>query len=175
MITNRATKQDYIQLQNKKSNAQGRHFEDYIEKACNIYREKGIANIKKVPEPFRVTKLYPNGTFTGRFIAKAEPDFKGTLKNGRSIVFEAKMTSKDRIMQNVLTDAQARALENHSILGAYTGVCVNIQDSYYFIPYGIWANMKEIYGRKYLTRTDIEVYEVDFNCAVMFLNYKNKE
>lgn len=64
-------------FQSLKNNAQGRFFEEQIERACNYYREKNIANIHKVPEPFRVLKKLPAGKFTGQFLRKAEPDFKG--------------------------------------------------------------------------------------------------
>lgn len=43
-------------FQSLKNNAQGQFFEQQIERACNYYREKNIANIHKTPEPFRVIK-----------------------------------------------------------------------------------------------------------------------
>ena len=41
-------------FQNMMNNAQGRYFEKFIEGGCIYYREKGIAVIEKVPEPFKV-------------------------------------------------------------------------------------------------------------------------
>lgn len=160
----------YISMVN---NAQGHLFEDCIKAGCNDYYSKGIALIDKTPEPFRVTKKYPNGTFSGRFTALAQPDFQGTLKGGRSICFEAKYTSTDRIKRNVLSDNQMEVLEKHLQLGAIAAVCVNIQDKYFFIPWEIWRDMKAHYGRQYVTAEDIELYRVGFRGYVMFLDYLN--
>jgi recombination protein U len=160
--------------QNQRNNAQGRFFENYISSACVTYAQRGIAQVEKVPEPFRVMKKFVDGTFTGRFIALAQPDFQGTLKGGRSIVFEAKYTSTDRITRRVLTDKQMEMLENHMKLGALTGICTCIVDKFYFIPWETWRDMKILYGRQYLKTEDIEEYRVRFNGSVMFLDYINK-
>nr|DAU70918.1 MAG TPA: recombination protein [Caudoviricetes sp.] len=154
-----------------KSNAQGHIFEQSIERACTIYRDRNIAHIIKVPEPFRVMKKLQNGIFQGRFTARAEPDFQGTLSSGQSIVFEAKHTMQDKMLQSVLTDVQIHSLLTHESLGAKAGVCISIQDEFFFIPIRIWANMKELYGRKYIRADDIQEYKVKFNGAVMFLDY----
>lgn len=99
---------------------------------CRMYESHGIASIDKTPEPFRVTsKNHRTGEFTGRFSTHAQPDFQGTLYGGRSIMFEAKRTSKDRITRNVLTDTQMDVLEKHSRLGALCGVCICIQDDFF--------------------------------------------
>lgn len=93
----------------------------------------------------------------------------GTVYGGRSIMFEAKRTSKDRITRNVLTDTQMDVLEKHSRLGALCGVCICIQDDFFFIPWNVWRDMKEMYGRQYLKPDDIEEYKVKFDGAVHFL------
>lgn len=100
------------QYKNRLNNAQGQHFEREILAGCRMYESHGIATIDKTPEPFRVTsKNHRTGEFTGRFSTHAQPDFQGTLYGGRSIMFEAKRTSKDRITRNVLTDTQMDVLE----------------------------------------------------------------
>lgn len=162
------------QCRNRLSNAQGQHFEREILAGCRRYKDLGLAVIDKTPEPFRVMKKNPNGVFTGRFTALAQPDFQGTLKNGRSIVFEAKMTLKDRIQRNVLTDTQMQALEAHEGLGAFAAVCVSIGNGFYFIPWEAWRDMKDIYGHQYVTPEQIAEYEVKFDGSVRFLEYKNK-
>ncbi len=160
--------------QNRLNNAQGQHFEREILAGCGRYKDLGLAVIDKTPEPFRVMKKNPNGIFTGRFTALAQPDFQGTLKNGRSIVFEAKMTMKDRMQRNVLTDTQMRALEAHEGLGAVAAVCVSIGYGFYFIPWEVWRDMKDIFGHQYVTPEQIAEYEVKFDGAVRFLEYKGK-
>ena len=98
------------QYKNRLNNAQGQHFEREILAGCRMYESHGIATIDKTPEPFRVTsKNHRTGEFTGRFSTHAQPDFQGTLYGGRSIMFEAKRTSKDRITRNVLTDTPTLA------------------------------------------------------------------
>jgi recombination protein U len=158
------------QYQNRRNNAQGQHFEREILAGCRYYAQHNIAVIDKTPEPFRVQKKSRDGIFTGRFSTPAQPDFQGTLYGGRSIMFEAKRTSKDRITRNVLTDTQMEALEKHNRLGALCGVCVNIQDDFFFIPWNVWRDMKEIYGRQYITVADVDKYRVKFDGAVHFLD-----
>lgn len=160
-------------FQNKMNNAQGQHFEREIIAGCRIYRDKGIAEIDKTPEPYRVLKKDYDGTFKGRFTAHAQPDFQGTLATGKSIVFEAKQTLKDRIQRSVLTDTQMKILESHKKMGALTAVCVNIQHRFFFVPWTIWRNMKSIYGHQYITPSEIAEYEIKFDGAVRFLEYKN--
>ena len=43
-------------VQGAVSNARGRDFEDYLDRACQLYRNNGIANIEKTPEPFKCLK-----------------------------------------------------------------------------------------------------------------------
>lgn len=161
------------QYQNKINNAQGQHFEREILAGCRIYADKKIACIDKTPEPFRVSKKSRDGVFTGRFSTPAQPDFQGTLYGGRSIMFEAKRTSKERINRNVLTDTQMEVLERHNRIGAMCGVCVSIQDDFFFIPWNVWRDMKEIFGRQYITAADVEEYKVIFDGAVHFLGNMN--
>lgn len=159
------------QYKNRVNNAQGQHFENEILAGCKMYERHGIATIDKTPEPFRVTsKNHRTGEFTGRFSKHAQPDFQGTLYGGRSIMFEAKRTSKDRITRNVLTDTQMDVLEAHNRLGALCGVCICIQDEFFFIPWNMWRDMKEMYGRQYLKPEYIEEYKVRFDGAVHFLD-----
>ena len=154
----------------KKNNAQGHFFEGFIKTACAVYKQKGIAYVEKMPEPFMVLEKRDKGIFKGRFIAHAQPDFMGTLSGGRSICFEAKYTSTDKLGQNVLTGEQWDSLEQHWKAGAKAGVCAGIGDVYAFIPWPVWRSMQDIYGRKYMTAEDLEPYRVRFNGACMFLD-----
>ncbi|HBF65239.1 MAG TPA: hypothetical protein DDW34_05195, partial [Clostridium sp.] len=96
--------------------------------------------------------------------------FQGTLEDGKSIVFEAKTTTTDRLKRDILTMEQQDALERHLNLGAVAAVCVSIEDKFFFIPWEIWRDMKKHYGRKYVTAEDIEEYRVKFNGTVLFLD-----
>lgn len=157
--------------QNTVNNAQGHIFEDAILCGCAWYRQAGIAEIDKTPEPFRVMAKFNDGIFKGRFTARAQPDFQGTITGGRSIVFEAKYTTTDRLNRNVLTVKQMEALEQHRQLGALAYVCAGIRDKHFFIPWVDWEHMKERFGRQYVTAEDLEPFRVKFNGAVMFLDF----
>lgn len=160
------------QYQNWVNNAQGHDFEQAIERACAIYAQQGIAWIEKTPEPFRVTeKSKSGGVFQGRFTARAQPDFQGTVKGGRSIVFEAKYTSTDRLRRDVLTDWQMETLERHGRLGAIAFVCAGIRGSFFTVPWTRWKDMKHFWGRQYVTANDLEPCRVRFDGAVRFLEY----
>lgn len=162
------------QYQGRVNNAQGRLFEDRILAACEYYRRMEWADMHKTPEPFRCLHKNERGKFTGQFIAKAQPDFCGTLNNGQSIVFEAKFTRNDRINKNVLTDKQSETLGLADKMKAKAFVCLGIQNRVFLLPYCIWADMKMIYGRQYLKPDDIAYFEIsqDLNC-ILFLHYIN--
>lgn len=163
--------QEKRSLKSRKNNTKGHLFEGYIEGACAYYKRAGKAVITKVPEPFRVTSTKRNGEFTGRFIANAQPDFVGTICGGKTICFEAKYTTTDKMQQSVVTETQAEALDDYGRMGAMVGVCIGIKDTFAFIPWDIWKDMKEIYGRKYLTELDIQPYKVRFlNGHCLFLD-----
>ena len=157
--------------QNTVNNAQGHFFENGIKAGCQMYEDSKRAKIEKTPEPFRVMKKHPDGTFTGRFTSLAQPDFQGTLHGGRSICFEAKYTTTDRMKRSALTEKQMETLDFHYSLEAVAAVCIGIKDKFYFIPWQVWRDMKQIYNRQYLLQSDIEQYRVKFTGAVLFLDY----
>lgn len=152
------------------NNNKGKQLEDAISLACKYYRSKEIAMIEKTPEPFRTTKTNRDGTFSGRFTGNAQPDFQGTLAGGRSIVFEAKATSTDRLKKSVLTPEQSDQLQLHYDLGAISGVCCNIGKTYAFVPWLRWSNMKEHYGRLHLLEEELKEFEVRTPGYVDFLS-----
>ena len=83
------------QYQGYRNRELGAGLEEYIKAACEVYRLYNLAEVEKTPEPVKVMgpkHQLSNGAFgfEGVFTAQAQPDFKGTLKGGRSVVFEAK-------------------------------------------------------------------------------------
>lgn len=154
-----------------KNNARGGFFEGCIKAACEFYKSRGVAVVEKMPEPFKVTSTSRDGTFTGRFIANAQPDFMGTLRGGRAICFEAKYTSTDQIKQSVITQTQWDSLEAHWAAGAKAGVCVGVGDVFGFVPWGVWRNLKGVFGHKHMTAADLERFRVKFNGCCLFLDY----
>ena len=164
-----------LQYQNKVNNAQGHAFEDLIKRGCTTYLMQDRAIIDKTPEPFCVMEKSRDGIFKGRFTARAQPDFQGTLAGGRSIVFEAKYTTTDRMKRDVLTEEQRDALERHAARGAVAAVCAGIGDKFFFVPWSVWRDMKEHFGRKYVTAANLEPFRVRFNGAVLFLDWKHSK
>ena len=98
---------------------------------------------------------------------KANAIWEGTLKGGRSIVFEAKHTSSDRIMQDAVKLHQAQHLESSSELGAVCFVIVSMGGGFYRVPWEDWKNMKAIYGHKYLNQQEIEKYKIPYRRGII--------
>lgn len=149
------------QIQGKQAKLLGEYFENCITRALEDYKARGEAFIEKTPEPMRPLQSLGRGMFKACFTKCAQPDFKGTLKGGRAIVFEAKHTDDDKITASRLTDEQVEALELHSQLGAITFVLVGIGfNDVYRVPWDIWKNMKDIYGHKHMKQSELEEFRV---------------
>lgn len=149
------------QLMGSRSRAAGLAFEKLIEASCEVYKNRKLAYIEKTPEPMRpISGADRQGKFTAIYTATAQPDYKGTLAGGRAVVFEAKHTDSDTMKQERVTPAQAEALSMHYNLGALCFVLISIKDRYFAVPWTVWDGMKQIYGRKYITASDVKEYEV---------------
>lgn len=156
------------QYQGYKNRELGAQLEEYIKAACEVYRLYHLAEVEKTPEPFKVMgpkHQLGNGAwgFEGVFTAPAQPDFKGTLKGGRSVVFEAKASETGQIKQSAVTEEQARALTSHEALGAVAFVLVSLSmRDFYRVPWSTWKNMKALFGHKYMSAVELEKYRVLF-------------
>ena len=162
------------------SRAAGEHFESMIEASCIWHREHGLACIDKTPEPMKpLSKPNFRGQFLACYTKAAQPDFKGTLAGGQSVVFEAKHTDADRITYDRLTADQIDDLDMHYKLGAVAFVLVSFGlQGFYRIPWEVWRDMKELYGRKYITEEECERYRVPFVSGVIRMMdyvYKSEE
>jgi len=161
-------------LMGARNRAAGRNFEEIIEAACQFYSDKGIAYILKTPEPMQPTKDLGNGKFIAHFAKKAQPDFKGTLAGGKTVAFEAKHTSTDRMLQSVVSDEQTKAFNLYTKMGAECFVLVSFDFRLFFkIPWAVWCKMKDLYGRKYITPEDIQQYRITYRNGV--LDFLRKE
>lgn len=135
--------------------AQGKQFEERIDAALAYYDRLGMASVEKTPEPMRPLKRLSEGRFVAVFEKPAQPDYKGTLKGGRAVVFEAKHTSTGQMEQSRVTEAQAKRLNQHQALGA---LCFVVE--VFRVPWKVWRDMKAAFGRKYVTPKDLEEYRV---------------
>ena len=70
----------------------------------------------------------------------------------------------------MISDKQEEVLSYKSVLGAVVGVCVGIVDRYFFVPWEVWDNMEEIYGKKSVNADDLAKFEVKFRHGIMFLD-----
>ena len=161
---------------NKKSRAEGKTFEEALERGCSFYLENGTAFIVKVPENRKVVGR--TGGRTSMMLCvndkKSQPDFVGTLKGGRSIAFEAKHTDKGRIDYTKVTDYQREQLRKHQDMGADCYVAVGFSSDYdengkkyassfdfngeieavFFIPFNVWENMQTLVGHNWFSLND---------------------
>ena len=145
------------QLQGKINREYGKYFEEQIEAICEIYRLNNLAIIEKTPEPMKIIKHIENGHFETVFEKSAQPDFKGVIKGGRTVVFDAKFTEADRIKYQVLSDFQREELLGYHALGAMTFVLVGFLDGkMYPVDIEIWDQMKEKFGRKYIKQEELD-------------------
>ncbi|MBR1738311.1 MAG: Holliday junction resolvase RecU [Firmicutes bacterium] len=157
-------------IRGRRNKATGEYFEKIIERACKYYSDIGVAEIQKTPEPMRVIQRLGNGRFMAVFTKSAQPDYKGTLRGGQAIVFEAKHTDGEKMMQSVITAEQEKRLNKHFELGASCYVLVSFElKEYFFVPWEVFRGMKGIFGRKYIKPDDIREYEVKYSKYLNFL------
>lgn len=143
------------------SREKGKLFERRLDAAFAYYAEHGSAIIEKTPEPMRPTKSLGNGRFVAHFEKKAQADYKGVLKGGRTIIFEAKFTASDRLEQNRVGQNQTGYMERYSSLGARCFIVIGFSSGgVYRIPWKIWREMKDVFGRKYVKESDLGAYRV---------------
>lgn len=159
------------QIKGARNKRDGKIFEELIEAACVQYFIDKVAKIEKTPEPIKQLGPKQEG---GRFIAayekSAQVDFKGTLKGGRTVCFDAKHTETDRIQRSAISSDQEECLDGYMEMGATCFVLVGFSFRDFFrVPWGVWKNMKQIYGRKYLKPEDIEQYRVEYRMYLKFL------
>ena len=153
------------------SRLEGEEFEKIIEASLIFYKSRCVAEIEKTPEPMKpLGKPNSEGRFLACYTKAAQPDFKGTLKGGLSVVFEAKHTDGDRIEYGRLTEDQIERMESHYDLGAVCFVLSSFDLRFFFrIPWGIWRDMKAIYGRKYITLAECTQYRVPYVSGIIEL------
>ena len=149
------------QYQGAVSRAQGKHFEEYIDLSLRYYEQRGEAVVEKTPEPMRPTKDLGNGKFIAYYEKAAQPDYKGTLKGGRAVVFEAKYTHSAQMEQSRVTREQAARLDDHLAAGAICFVVAGFGNGDVFrVPWEVWRDMKTHFGHKYATPEELEAYKV---------------
>lgn len=157
----------------RRSKEAGELWEKMITEACHYYSIRGEAEIEKTPEPMRPIRRLNGGQFVAVFTKSAQPDYKGTLKNGHSIVFEAKHTDTDRIRREVISPEQEKRLNSHLSLGAECYVLISFRFQKFFkVPWDVFRDMKQYYGRKYVVPQDLKKYEIRYIDGVLRFLYQ---
>ena len=161
------------QLLGKIARQKGQYFEQRLDGSFDYYRDRGYAVIEKTPEPMKVIKPEGNGRFLACYTKKAQVDYKGTIKGGRTVMFEAKFTAADRMEQSRVLQSQQDYMDRHQALGARCFVIAGFSSGMvYCVPWDIWKTMKDHFGRKYVTEADLEKYQVQtaWNGTLLLLN-----
>ena len=161
------------QLLGKIAKARGKQFESRIDDSFAYYAQKGFAIIEKTPEPKHPTKNLGKCKFIAYYEKQAQPDYKGTIKGGRTVMFEAKFTAADRMEQSRVLQSQQDYMDRHQALGARCFVIAGFSSGrVYCVPWDIWKTMKDHFGRKYVTEADLEKYQVQtaWNGTLLLLN-----
>lgn len=149
------------QLQGKINRELGKNFEEQVEAIAQIYHYHKLAMIEKTPEPMKILKHIEKGRFETVFLKSAQPDFKGVIKGGRTVVFDAKFTESNYITYQALSDHQRQVLEQYDELGAMAFVLVGFADgNIYKIDIKTWINMKEIFGHKHIKQEELEAHNL---------------
>jgi len=149
------------QILGRRSRAKGQAFEELLDRTFAYYSEKGFAQIDKTPEPMRPIRSMGQGRFLACYTKAAQPDYKGTIKGGRTVMFEAKYTDSDRITQDRVSEMQTAYMNRASELGARCYVIVGFHtNTVYRVPWSAWADMKRLFGHKYVTEEQLKKYQV---------------
>lgn len=150
-----------IRRRNQLNRHQGANFEELIKSACEYYRGRGVADIEKTPEEMKPLKNMGAGRFVAVYVKKAQADFKGFLRGGRAVNFEAKHTDTPRMEQDRVTPEQAERLERAFTYGAAAFVVCSFSGRDFFrVPWEVWRSMRALYGHKYMTVQEAEPFRV---------------
>lgn len=163
----------------KKAQYLGAGFERLIMISCTYYNRFGVADIQKTPEPMKVIEPHDkkNNTFIACFEKQAQPDFKGILKGGQAVLFEAKRTNGKSIAKSRISKEQAINLNSASELGAECFILVSFHERHFYkVPWTVWNNMEEQFKKKSVNQEDLESFAIRFiNGYIDFLEYEEVE
>lgn len=148
-------------LRAKRSKASGQMFEDMISGSCDWYEREMLAKIEKQEEALAPIRPMGQGRFLAAYKERAGVDYKGTLKGGRAVVFEAKHTDTEVMERKRVKDWQMSYLQTHHELGAVAFVLVSFGlERFYRIPFPVWLDMKTHIGKMSFREKDVERFRI---------------
>lgn len=111
------------------------------------------------------------GQFIAIYTKQAQPDFKGILCGGSTVIFYAKSTSQDILRQSIVTDEQRDEFNRYEKMGAWCYIMATLGfTDFYQIPWSNWKVGPETLGRMHFKRTDLEPYRIQCrNGVILFL------
>ena len=141
-------------------NLSGAHAPYFTRNVVVLEDSTGNLGVGEVPGGQKITKALED--VKDLVLGTSVADYKGTLKGGRSVIFEAKFTTSDRITADRVTDTQADYLAKAAALGAHCYILAGFSTgNVYKIPWEIWSEMKSYFGRKYVQEADLKQYQVN--------------
>ena len=176
-MTEQEKQQILRRYQGKVSRIQGQQFEDLISAGCDYYRDQMIADIEKTPEPMKPIKSLGGGRFVAVYTKEAQCDYKGYLRGGKAVYFEAKSTDTGRMEYDRLTENQRDRLDRAYQMGTHSFVLVCFgMVSFHRVPWPIWRDMKKHFGHKYITPQEVAAYRLRIAApdVLMFLDNLNE-
>lgn len=148
-----------------KANRNGKYFEKLIEISCLWYLKMRIADIKKTPEPMRPVAVLDRkrGHYKAIYTKAAQPDFTGTIKGGRAILFEAKHTERTNLPFDRISKEQEKDLNMKNELGALCLVLISFKaKNFYAVPWDFFCMKKINSSKKSLNEIDIAEWKIKF-------------
>lgn len=116
----------------------GRPLEELIIMANRQYRAQGRAVIHKVPTAWIPLRDSRGRVVNAKVEEKAAVDFLGTYR-GRSLAFDAKHCSGERIRWDRLEDHQAQFLEDWTRDGGIGFILVGFgMERFFVVPWTVW-------------------------------------
>ena len=115
----------------------GDELEEQINRTNDLYREKGLAVVQKVPTPIKPIRIdSENRTITlAYFEQKSTVDYIGVAQ-GVAICFDAKETAKQSLPMSNIHDHQIAFMESFRKQGGIAFLLVYFKkyNEYYFLP-----------------------------------------
>lgn len=143
----------------------GVDFENLIEFSNRQYEARGLAIVNKRPTPVKIMQKLNGGWIKGFLDKQSTVDFDGTIRGGRSIVFEAKQIKKEnRFDLKNIEPHQVDYLAKCHALGAISFLLIEFAGlkTVYLLPYETlkyyWERrQKGARGTQSIPLSDLEV------------------
>lgn len=153
----------------------GKELEDIIDATNKRYKQLGIADVRKVPTPFK--PIGRAGNLTKGFFTSGEwVDYVGVSRD-RILVFDAKQTKGKSLPLANIHEHQLELLESWNSYGAKSFLIVGFTEEkrYFYLPYESlkWAydRMNNEDGRKSIALKEFEEHGQELELDDGILDY----